>query len=487
MTDRHPENLPLVEPLPAGVTAVAAFRRLSERPSCLFLDSALPHATLGRYSFVAVDPYKQIRCERDAADAWERIQQELNRCPAPDREDLPPFQGGAAGLFGYELNRSLEPRLQSTASAVRDEFRTPVLQIGFYDCVFAFDHERSQGWLISTGWPEQDAASRIERAARRRDQMLQWLDEPEPQPSTGGQPRRREFACPGFDARQLIERSHATPFEGVLSNFDADRFRRSVERAVEYIFAGDIFQVNFAQRLLFRSDDDPRRLYERMRTCNAATFAAYFDLGDRQLVSASPERFLATRGGRIETRPIKGTRPRVQRPEADLFAATDLQDSEKDNAENVMIVDLLRNDLSRVCRPDSIRVEQLCEVESYAFVQHLVSSVTGQLRAECEPLDAVRAAFPGGSITGAPKIRAMEIIAELEQTARGAYCGSLGYVGYNGAMDLSILIRTITACGDWWQFPVGGGVVSLSTAENEYQETWHKAAGMLRALRDGNA
>ncbi len=184
----------------------------------------------------------------------------------------------------------------------------------------------------------------------------------------------------------------------------------------------------------------------------------------------------------VETRPIKGTRQRTAWPEADLFAGDDLQQSDKDRAENVMIVDLLRNDLARVCRPESIRVTQLCRLEAYEFVQHLVSAVVGRLSAGRSPLDLLKAAFPGGSITGAPKIRAMQIIAELEPTARGAYCGALGYLGFDGSLDTNILIRTITAGRGWWQAPVGGGIIAQSVPEREYEETWHKATGLLRAL-----
>jgi para-aminobenzoate synthetase component 1 len=233
---------------------------------------------------------------------------------------------------------------------------------------------------------------------------------------------------------------------------------------------------------LFPATGNPLALYLRLRQRNPAPFAAWFDLGQAQIVSASPERFLSVREGRVEARPIKGTRRRTAWAEADLFAGDDLLQSEKDRAENVMIVDLLRNDLSRVCQSDSVRVSQLCGLEIYQFVQHLVSAVEGTLATGRSAVDLVRAAFPGGSITGAPKIRAMEIIAELEPTARGPYCGSLGYFGFDGSADLSILIRTITAAGGWWQFPVGGGIVAQSSPDREYEETWHKAEGLLRAL-----
>ena len=271
--------------------------------------------------------------------------------------------------------------------------------------------------------------------------------------------------------------------DGLTSNFSPDAYRAAVRCAIDYIHAGDVFQVNLAQRLLFPARGDALSLYLRLRQCNPAPFAGWFDLGDAQIVSASPERFLSVRGGHVEARPIKGTRRRTAWAEADLFAGDDLLQSEKDRAENVMIVDLLRNDLSRVCDADSVKVTQLCGLETYQFVQHLVSAVEGKLAPDKTAVDLVRAAFPGGSITGAPKIRAMEIIAELEPTARGPYCGSLGYFGFDGSMDLSILIRTITAGQGWWQFPVGGGIVAQSSPEREYEETWHKAEGLLLALR----
>jgi para-aminobenzoate synthetase component 1 len=243
-----------------------------------------------------------------------------------------------------------------------------------------------------------------------------------------------------------------------------------------------VFQVNLSQRLLHPATMHPIALYRRLRELNAAPMAAYFDLGPAQILSASPERLVRVTERQVQTRPIKGTRTRSIRPEADLFAGADLKQSEKDRAENVMIVDLMRNDLARVCRPDSVEVTQLCELESFAYVQHLVSTVIGRLRDEFTPLDLLQAVFPGGSVTGAPKIRAMEIIAELEPTVRGPYCGSIGYIGLDGAFDTSILIRTITSAGGWWQLPVGGGVTSQSVPHLEYEETWQKAEGLLRAL-----
>jgi para-aminobenzoate synthetase component 1 len=266
------------------------------------------------------------------------------------------------------------------------------------------------------------------------------------------------------------------------SNFSSEGFRQAVGRAVDYVHAGDLFQVNLAQRLLHKARCSAVDLALHLRTTNPAPFAGYADFGRVQIVSTSPERFLTLQDRQIETRPIKGTRPRMSDPLADQGIAELLSRSAKDRSENVMIVDLLRNDLSRVADRDSIRVSQLCELEGYRYVWHLVSAIQARLAAGRTAIDLLEATFPGGSITGAPKIRAMEVIAELEPTCRGPYCGSLGYIAFSGDMDLNILIRTVTACDGWWQLPVGGGIVADSQPALEEQETWHKAEGILRAI-----
>ncbi|RIK79669.1 MAG: aminodeoxychorismate synthase component I, partial [Planctomycetota bacterium] len=378
---------------------------------------------------------------------------------------------GLAGVFSYDLNRSLE----RIARPRCDDMQFPALAIGGYDVVLAFDHAAERGWIISQGFPEIDRQARRGRAAARIGQFKQWLTEAAA-PGMPGQSlhrhARREDLAPQFD----------TPTVGLTSSFSSEQYRQAVQRAVEYIYAGDVFQVNLAQRLLYPACASSEDLYLRLRERNPAPYAGYFDLGPWQLCSASPECFLTVRNGEVETRPIKGTRGRSPWPEADLFAGDELAASEKDRAENVMIVDLMRNDLSRVCTPESVHVEQLCRLETYAYVKHLVSVIRGRLKPECTSFDLLRASFPGGSITGAPKVRAMEIIAELEPTARGAYCGSLAYLGFDGRMDASILIRTITAGHGWWQLPVGGGIVAQSDPDDEYRETWHKARGMLSAV-----
>jgi para-aminobenzoate synthetase component 1 len=463
-----------IEPWSSEVDLEQALERIARLPHCLFLDSARRDPVLGRYSFLTADPFDYFELPSDTSDGLSELRRRLAPWTSPSIVGLPPFQGGAAGLFSYDLARSLE----KLPKARFDEFKTPALAIGLYDVVLAVDHFENRAWIISQGFPEVERQARRRRAAMRLDQFRDRL--------CGAAPLRLKFdatSVPRLSIDRLAPCHYVPGPAGLTSNFSAEEYLVTVRRAIEYIHAGDLFQVNIAQRLLAPADDDSLALYLRLRRRNPATFAGYFDLGPTQIVSASPERFLKVRDRQVEARPIKGTRQRTARPEADLFAGDEMMQNEKDRAENVMIVDLLRNDLSRVCRPESVRVTELCRLESYEYVQHLVSAVCGTLADERTALDLLSASFPGGSITGAPKVRAMEIIAELEPTARGAYCGALGYLGFDGTLDTSILIRTITAARGWWQAPVGGGIVAQSIPAREYEETWHKATGLLRALR----
>lgn len=470
-------ELPLVVELDPVPDVTQALQKLARQPYSLLLESAQRDARLGRYSFLTADPFAFLRLPVGTAGPLGQLRQMLAPWPAEHLPELPPFQGGAAGLISYDLGRSLE-RLPAPRY---DEFGLPAIAVGLYDVVVAWDHVQERAWIVSHGFPEKTFDGRRRRARQRMAEFLSWLRE-----SISSSEKHWKFSslgeCDVLSAADLAPQFPVEGLPGLTSNFTPDAYRAAIERAIEYIDAGDIFQVNLAQRLLRKAQDDGLALYLRMRQANPAPFAGWFDLCSAQIVSASPERFLCVQQGRVEARPIKGTRPRLRRAEADLFAAEELLASAKDRAENVMIVDLLRNDLSRVCRPESVRVTQLCALETYAYVQHLVSAVEGTLEPGRDVLDLVAAAFPGGSVTGAPKIRAMEIIAELEPTARGAYCGSLGYLGFDGTADWNILIRTVTCSRGWWQFPVGGGIVAASQPDLEYAETWHKAQGMLRAM-----
>lgn len=464
---------PVVIELEHDLSPMDAARRLAHLPNLLLLESAMQHDQLGRYSFVTADPIEWIAQETSETErplSW--LDERLERFATERQPDLPPFQGGVAGLLSYEFGLALE---NVTPPEIRD-MRFPDASFGFYDVVIAWDHFLKRCWLISQGHSSDEKGSREERARLRADKFRLLLEKP---------PTDLERCMPEpQELDPLVTRPVPAGINlpQLASNFDNIEYSQAIRRALEYIHAGDVFQVNIAQRLVHPATSHALDLYDRLRAGNPATFAGYLDLGTAQVISASPERLISVRDRTIETRPIKGTRRRTRRPEVDIEVAQQLQASEKDRAENVMIVDLMRNDLSRVCTDDSVTVTQLLELESYASVLHLVSAVEGRLRDDVHCSDLIKAVFPGGSVTGAPKIRAMEIISELEQVPRGAYCGSLGYFGLDGSIDLNILIRTITASNGWWQIPVGGGIVVGSDPADEYKETWTKAAGMLSAI-----
>lgn len=445
-------------------------------PSLLLLDSASTTSPRGRYSFLTADPQAWVTqaSAKYGTDPFAVFRAMMTDFPIAVVKELPPFQGGMAGLMGYELGHAWE-RLPSAGI---DEFQLPVLAAGRYDWVLAWDHHQRRAWWIVQSWPKSDAVTETERqtAADYRLRTLQRrLANP---PSTVD-----ETHTGAWSREQLVAAHRVMEHPPVWSNFSRDGYLHALQRIIDYIYAGDIFQANLSQRLLTPALCGPIALYERLRKSNPAPFAGLFLHDDWAVISASPERFLHVEEGRVVTRPIKGTRRRSAAPEADLFSKDELRESEKDQAENVMIVDLLRNDLSRVCEPGSVRVPLLCEVETYATVQHLVSEISGALRPGVTVWDLFAATFPGGSISGAPKVRAMEIIAELEPTARGPYTGSLFYATTPDQADSNLLIRTFVQRHGWLQCCVGGGIVAQSDPETEYAETWHKAAGMLRALQ----
>ena len=464
---------PLVRKLPAEFTPEHCFRRMSRLPGCVWLDSSLPSASLGRYSYMSADPFCTLRIDKPHPEALGSLSRLLVQYHTRAVAGLPPMQGGMLGWFGYELGGCFE----KIPSAMHNEFRLPLAALGLYDIVLAWDHALNEAWLISQGWPIADPLKRQRRAYRRLQYFLKLMESRKPL----AQDAVPKFGC-DLPKSQLAPQFSTRWSEHWTSNFSSTGFREAVARAVEYVHAGDIFQVNIAQRLIRRATCDARTLYLHLRKENPVPFGGFADFGRVQVVSSSPERFLKLTDREIETRPIKGTRPRMSDPAADKAMSELLLQSEKDRAENVMIVDLLRNDLSRVSDIESVKVTSLCQLEAYRYVWHLVSVIRSRLAEEFTACDLLEATFPGGSITGAPKIRAMEIISELEPTARGPYCGSLGYLSFAGDMDLSILIRTITACDGWWQVAVGGGIVAASDPTFEEQETWHKAEGVLRAV-----
>jgi para-aminobenzoate synthetase component 1 len=371
-----------------------------------------------------------------------------------------PFCGGAVGYLSYDLCHFVE-RLPAIAM---DDLLIPECYLAFYDTILAFDNLEGRGYIVSTGFPELDEKPRIRRARIRLDMMKNRLISPIPR-------------VPESNSSVINE---ATVLK---SNFTRQAYIKAVNRVRGYIAAGDVFQVNLSQRFETELTLSPYELYRRLRQINPAPFASYLNFDGLTIVSASPERFLRLDGDYVETRPIKGTRPRGKNSAEDSLLAQELLNSPKDHAENVMIVDLERNDLGRVCTYGSIKVTELAVLETFPTVFHLTSTVTGRLRPDKNRIDLLKATFPGGSITGAPKVRAMEIIDELEPTRRSVYTGAIGYLGFDGNLDLNIVIRTFLVKDNKAYFQVGGGIIYDSNAEAEYQETLDKARALIQALQ----
>ena len=456
---------PLAERLTTAPDPVEAYACVSHLPHPILLDSADRgprgrHAR-GRYSFVAADPVAIVRRSGDA-DALAAAVELAGGLGAAPIAGLPPFQGGVAGFIGYEWGATLE-RLPPLPA---DELGLPDVLLSVYDWVLAWDHEQDAAWIMSRGLGGTDPARRLREV---RDLLAA---PPRGRPAPAGRVSR---TVPTFPVSAL------DPL-GIRSPFERPAYEAAVERVRQYVHAGDVFQVNISQRFEVPVTGTPLELYRRLRSRHPAAFAALIETDDFAILSASPERFLQVNGASVATRPIKGTRPRGATPAQDAALAAELEASDKDRAENVMIVDLMRNDLYRVSEPGSVRVPELCVLESHPTVHHLVSTVESTLAADADAVALIRAAFPGGSITGAPKVRAMEIIAELEPTRRGVYCGSIGYLSVTGAADFSIAIRTAVVRDGTAYVAAGGGITADSEPGAEYDETIAKARGVLAAL-----
>lgn len=451
---------PFVEDV-TGIDLAQAFLGVKHMPYSVWLDSNDTSHDKSRYSYIVCKPIETIEAKDELITVtnWEqklsfkeapfKILQSRIESWIPDVEhmdDLPPFQGGAVGLFGYNLGRYVENSAPHSGS----NSRVPDMAVGIYDQVLAHDHQHHKTYLITHARNEKEAH-------KKRDFLLGIYSTP--------------YAPPNYTPTALDWRS----------NFSGNEYKNAVQRVIDYIIEGDIFQANLSQR--FEAElprgFDPLAHYLNMRALNPVPYGAYMNIGAVKIASVSPECFLTVEKGHINTCPIKGTRPRFDNIDDDNISADNLKRSEKDLAENTMIVDLMRNDLSRVCKPDSLKVSKLCDLESFSRVHHLVSTIEADLEDHKCAVDLLRACMPGGSITGAPKIRAMEVIEELEGVSRGAYCGSLGYLGFDGYMDTSILIRTLVYEQHRVSLGVGGGVVFDSDPAAEYQETLDKARGIM--------
>ncbi|WP_334407492.1 aminodeoxychorismate synthase component I [Bradyrhizobium sp. AZCC 2289] len=445
---------------------VSTMQCLADQPQLTFLDSALRHEQLGRYSYIACDPFGTYTVADGRAswngealpgDPFDALRTRLTMYGQEHDPNLPPFQGGAAGFFAYELNQTLE----QLPAPTKPGQGVPQSVLNFYDVVIAYDHYERRRLIVSTGWPERDPVRRSERARRRAVELTALLD-------------RRMSPAP-------LSRNAIGAW---TSNLSREAYIKAVQRVIDLILAGDVFQANIAQRFsaTLGTPFDPLELYCRLRALNPAPFAAFLRYGDLIIASSSPERFLKLDGRSVETRPIKGTIARSGDGNEDRHRLECLLSSQKDRAENIMIVDLLRNDFSRVCQPPSVQGPVLCGLESYASVHHLVSVVTGDLADDQDAISLLRACFPGGSVTGAPKIRAMEIIGEIEGWPREVYCGAIGFIGFSGNMDTNIAIRTATIRNGTAVFHAGGGITAMSQPQAEYEETLAKAQRLFDAF-----
>ena len=444
--------------IPYREDSALLFEAIADMPWAAFLDSGKHHVTQSRYDILVAQPHTtlvtrgnmtEIRCG-DAShvspeDPFDLLRNYLQ--PGSCAPQKLPFVGGAIGYFAYDLGRRLE-RLPTIAE---DAEKLPEMALGIYDWSVVIDHHEHCAWIASYCL---NAATEL-----IWDELV------------------TRFSNPSTER-------YRTPFQAtssVESNMTSGFYAQAFDKIKHYIDAGDCYQVNLAQRFAAGARGDPWLAYQALRIMNPTPFAAYLNTPWGQILSASPERFLKLVNGQVETKPIKGTRPRAGHPRLDAALAESLGESEKDRAENVMIVDLLRNDLSKTC--DNVRVPKLFNIESFATVHHLVSTVTGNLRQGKDAIDLLRGCFPGGSITGAPKFRAMEIIEELEPHRRGIYCGAIGYIGHDGNMDSNIAIRTLVYSSNTVRFWAGGGIVADSRVQEEYQEGFDKAAALLRLLQ----
>lgn len=435
------------------------FACLAHRPWAIYLDSGQPGSQYGHYDILVADPFMTLSTRGgetiiehadgqtvSTEDPFLLLKSALAAYPVDACEV--PFCGGALGYFGYDLGRRVE-QLPSLAS---DAEQMPEMRIGLYDWAVIVDHKAKTARLVSHG--------KHPGTRQNWEKLCALFDEP------------RQIAALDFKVESAV-----------TSNMDKAGYEAAFQRIQRYIHEGDCYQVNLAQRFSARASGDAWLAYQQLRRISPAPFMAYMNFGDVQVLSGSPERFLQVVGDHVETRPIKGTRPRFADAAQDAASASELQQSLKDRAENLMIVDLLRNDISKSCATGTVKAHRLFALESFANVHHLVSTVTGKLDSAMTAVDLLRGCFPGGSITGAPKLRSMEIIEELEPNRRGIYCGAIGYIGFDGNMDTNIAIRTAVYSAGEFRFWAGGGIVADSEMEKEYRETWDKASSMLQLMR----
>lgn len=431
--------------LPYASDAAGYYAALSDLPWAVWLDSG----GMARYDILTAAPQRTLvlDAETACADPFALLRAELGGPLAPIAGV--PFSGGALGYWSYDLAR----RMMNVTGVAQVAGQLPDMAVGIYDWALLLDHRQHTARLVSR--------QRFAETAGLLPQLLRRLQSAHALP-------RDTFRVHGQ----------------ITSNFTPDSYASAFAAVQDYLQAGDCYQINLAQRFRADASGDALGAYLALRRLSPAPYSAFLDLPQARILCASPERFISVQNGKVETKPIKGTRPRNSDAQRDRQLADELRNHPKDRAENLMIVDLLRNDLGKSCAPGSVRVPKLFEVESFANVHHLVSTVEGRLAAGRDALDVLRDCFPGGSVTGAPKLRAMQIIEQLEPDRRGLYCGAIGYVGFDGNMDTNIAIRTLVYAENEIRCWAGGGIVADSGEKAEYQETLDKASAMLELLRN---
>jgi anthranilate synthase component I len=447
-------------------TPVSAFLKLRalapDEPSFL-LESAEQGQRMGRYSFIGFRPRSVLRWSLgDPGDPYALAAAAVAGCRQAPGEDLPPFAGGAVGYFGYDLVRTLEPLGDPPGGRESDPLGLPDMALMLTDALVCFDHLKHTITILANADldAEPDPERAQEEAARTIAEVRACLAGPVP-------------SSPGVGVRE------APTFE---SNMTRERFEAMVARIVEYIHAGDAFQVVPSQRFSAEVPVEAFSIYRGLRAVNPSPYMYFLDFGDFQVAGASPEPLLTVTGRHVSARPIAGTRARGSTPEEDRRIAGELLEDEKERAEHVMLVDLGRNDLGRVCEYGTVVVDELMEIETYSHVMHIVSSVSGTLREDVGAMDALRFALPAGTLSGAPKVRAMQIIDELEPTKRGGYGGAIGYLSYSGDLDTAIHIRTVVVKDGVAHVQAGGGTVADAKPVYEYEESVNKTKAVLGAV-----
>lgn len=456
--------------IPYQADTANLFAKISHQPWAILLDSGQPHSQYGRYDVLVADPFQTISTIETDSGVLTKIQQgsevtishedpfsilKLALAPYKVTQHQLPFSGGAVGYFGYDLARKIEelPKVAKMDPSI------PGMMIGLYDWAVIVDHREKTSYLVSNGFQQSTHDRWPELCELFSDKA------------------RTELPSEAFETTAPV-----------TSNMDFNQYAQAFVRVKRYITEGDCYQVNLAQRFSVQAKGNSWQAYLKLREISPAPFMAYMNFDNLQVLSGSPERFLQVIGSHVETRPIKGTRPRSDDATQDKQYAQELQASIKDRAENLMIVDLLRNDIGKNCETGSVKADTLFQLQSFANVHHLVSFVTGKIKQGRTAIDLLKGCFPGGSITGAPKLRAMQIIEELEPHRRGVYCGAIGYIGFDGNMDTNIAIRTMVYSArnneeGEVSFYAGGGIVADSQLEKEYAETLDKASSMLKTMR----